>query len=127
MSLRNIRGDANFREQAEVRSLTRRDFLLSSAGAGAGLYVLGLGGLAPGAEAQAAPLLDLDIFARGFPRAFYGRGVEGDVRSGTVSYEDWESRYLPLDGIVGKVLNEAHYYTGKNNLPYFLRFKNQNP
>ncbi|MGH3146920.1 MAG: hypothetical protein ACRDTR_14090, partial [Rubrobacter sp.] len=42
-------------------------------------------------------------------------------------YEDWESRYLPLDGIVGKVLNEAHYYTGKNNLPYFLRFKNQNP
>ncbi|MGH3145556.1 MAG: hypothetical protein ACRDTR_07100, partial [Rubrobacter sp.] len=100
--------------------LTRRDFLLTSMGLGAGLFVLG-----PGGRSSASPL-QLDVF-KGYPNALFFRQPEYDFRSGEPSYEDWESRYLPLDGIVGKVLNEAHYYTGKNNLPYFLRFKNQNP
>jgi hypothetical protein len=119
------RGGVVSKQARPCRGLTRRDFLL--AGAGAGLFVFGLGGGWPlgGSEAEAAPL-DLDVFG-GFPRAFYGRHVEGEVRSGDYSYEEWEKRNLPLGGILGKVLNEAHDYTGRNNLEWFLRYKNQNP
>jgi hypothetical protein len=102
------------RKRAEPCGLTRRDFLL--AGAGAGLFVLGLGGLGPGGEAEASPL-DLDVFG-GHPRAFFFRQTETDARDGELSYAQWEKRYLPLGGIVGKVLNEENYYTGKNNLTF---------
>ncbi|MGH3147881.1 MAG: hypothetical protein ACRDTR_18990 [Rubrobacter sp.] len=91
--------------------------------AGAGMFVLGLGGLAQGADA-APPNLDI---LGDHPRAFFFRQAEGDASDGVLSYEEWESRYLALDGIVGKVLNEENYYTGKNNLPFFRQFKQQNP
>src|SRR5215210_6422297 len=112
--------------QAKTRSLSRRDFLVAGAGAGAGLFVLGLGGLGSRSEAEAAPL-DLDVFAKGFPRAFFFRQTESDAAFGQLTYEEWESKYLPLGGILGKVLNEAHYYGDRNNLPFFLRYKSQNP
>src|SRR5215210_8466683 len=90
-------------EQSEPCLLTRRDFLVAGAGAGVGLFALGLGGLGPtSTEAEAAPL-DLDVFA-GYPRAFFYRHVEGEARSGRLSYEEWEKRYLALGGLVGKVL-----------------------
>ncbi len=112
--------------RARAGSLSRRDFLLASAGAGAGLALLGSGGRPTPAHAQGS-LGGLDVFSRGYPRAFYGRHVEGAVRSGDLTYPEFEGKYLPLDGVLGKVLNEAHYYTGRPNLEYFLRFKEENP
>ncbi len=44
-----------------------------------------------------------------------------------LTYEEWEKRYLPLDGIVGKVLNEEHDYSEKDNLRWFLDFKVDHP
>jgi hypothetical protein len=94
------------------------------AGAGARLIVLGLG-RAGGREAEAAPL-DLDLLTRGYPSAVSFRPSVGED-PGPVAYEQWEKRLLPLGGIVGKVLNEAHDYTGKNNLSYFVNYKQRNP
>ncbi len=89
-------------------------------GLGAGLLVLG-----PAGCASASPLDPGG--PGGYPKALSFRQPEWDFRTGDVSYEDWESRYLPLEGIVGKVLNDAHYYADRPNLEYFLRYKNQNP
>jgi hypothetical protein len=120
-----LSGQSGARRVAEPCGLTRREFLL--AGAGAGLFVLGLSGLGPGSSEAEAALLDLDLFAKGFPHAFFFRQTEGDARDGELTYTEWEKRYLPLDGIVGKVLNEENYYTKKHNLKWFLNYKRRNP
>jgi hypothetical protein len=113
-------------EQAALRRLlTRRDFLVGSAGVG--LVVRGSGNLGPGcSDAEAAPL-DLDLFTKGFPRAFFFRQSESDASTDQLTYEEWEKRYLPLGGIVGKVLNEEHNYADRNNLQWFLDYKQRNP
>jgi hypothetical protein len=105
--------------------MTRRDFLVGSAGVG--LVVLGSGNLGPvSSDAEAAPL-DLDLFAKGSPRAFFFRQSESDASTGELTYEEWEKRYLPLGGIVGKVLNEEHNYADRNNLQWFLDYKEAHP
>src|SRR5215213_5303677 len=107
------------------RGLTRREFLAASAG----LLGLGLGGwylLGTNKEDETA-ILDLEVFRQGYPRAFFFRTPEGAAASGKLSYREWEKRFLPLNGIMGKVLNEMHDHTGKNNLEFFLRYKKENP
>src|SRR3712207_3152269 len=95
-------------------------------GVGAGLFALGSSGWSSASSVAASPL-DLDVF-KGYPNALFFRQPEYDARSSDLSfYEEWESRYLPLGGIVGKVLNDAQDYSGKNNLEWFLRYKSQNP
>jgi hypothetical protein len=120
--------DGGMHEAAAGRGLTRREFLLSSAGAG--FLALGVAGWGPpgfGAGEAAAAVSDLDINQKGYPRAFFYRRTEGDAFHGNFTYDEWAKRFLPLNGIVGKVLNEAHDYAGQNNLPFFLRFKRENP
>ena len=114
------------RGHARAGMLTRRDFLLASAGAGAGLAFLGSGGRPTPAHAQAS-LGGLDVFAESHPHAFYSRHVEGAVRSGDLTYEEFKNKYQPLDGVLGKVLNEAHYYANRPNLEFFRRFKEDFP
>ncbi len=109
-------------KRAKPHELTRRGFLL----AGAGLFAAGFGGRPQVARAQPS-LGSLDVFSRGYPHALYGRSVEDTARSGELTYDEFEKKYMPLDGIVGKVLNEAHYYTGKNNLRWFTDFKADHP
>ncbi len=103
-------------------SLSRRDFLV----AGAGLFVLGVGGgLGPGAEAGAAPI-GLEVFG-GYPRALSFRPSVLEAHHNEIPYELFEKRNLPLGGIVGKVLNEAHDHTDRRNFEYFLRYKADHP
>jgi len=112
--------------RAEGRhTLTRQRFL--GAGIGAGLFVLGVGGWASSGRGGGAPS-GLEIFEQGYPRAFFFRQPEVEARRGNISYEEWEKRYLPLNGIVGKVLDESNEHAGKyDNLPFFLRYKKNNP
>ena len=130
------RGSGGVEGPWDARTLTRRRFLIASIGAG--LSVLGLGGSAcdtRGGGSQPAlqgegSLPGLEIFRQGYPRAFFFRLPEVDARrrQGNLSYEEWEKRYLPLNGIVGKVLYETSDHAGKyDNLPFFLRYKENNP
>ena len=107
-------------KRATPNELTRRGFLL------AGLLAAGFGGRPRVARAQPS-LGSLDVFSRGYPHALYGRSVEDTARSGELTYDEFEKKYMPLDGIVGKVLNEAHDYSGKNNLRWFTDFKADHP
>lgn len=79
-----------------------------------------------GGEAAAAPL-DLEVFQQGYPRSFFFRQTESEARSGEYTFEEWEKRYLPLGGIMGKVLNEEHDHSNRNNLSFFQRYKQNNP
>lgn len=99
----------------------------ASAGVGAGLFTLGLG--APfWSGHEEGSLRGLEIFRQGYPRGLFFRQAEVEARRGKLSYEEWEKRYLPLNGIVGKVLDEANEYAGKyDNLTFFLRYKENNP
>jgi hypothetical protein len=103
-----------------------------SAGLGVGLLVLGAGGCIWNGREEDSPNdsspPDLEIFRKGYPRAFFFRQTETEARSGNLSYEMWEKRYLPLNGIVGKVLDESSEHSGKyDNLPFFLQYKENNP
>jgi len=120
------------RKQAPAREFTRRRFLGASAGIGAGLFVLSLGDLACSSSAEDTPLegssYDLEIFRRGYPRALFFRMPEVEARRGVLSYEEWEKKFLPLNGIVGKALDESSEHEGQyDNLPFFLRYKENNP
>lgn len=133
-------GDGTARGEAGGRrDLTRRDFLLASASAGAGLY-LGLGnrGLVSAAGAQPAPpASNLEIFNAGWPRTFFFRQTEYEARDraisgqapGSLEFPEWEKRFSPLGGIMGKVLDEEHDFTsvGGQNLNWFKQFKEKNP
>src|ERR671914_454205 len=94
-------------KRAAARSLTRRRFLGASAGLGAGLFVLGLGDHIWSDRSEDTHIGDsssgLEIFRQGYPRALFFRQSEVEARGGNYSYEEWEKRYLPLGGIVGKV------------------------
>lgn len=107
------------------RKLSRGEFL--AAGAGAGLSVLALGPRGLALDGAGAQVPGLEIFEQGYPRAFFFRQVEDDARAGRLSFEQWEKKYLPLNGIMGKALNEARDYNDHNNLSFFLRYKANNP
>src|SRR5215212_6679722 len=118
-------GDRVEREGATARTLTRRRFL--GASAGAALFALGLGGCIRGGHEEGSPP-GLEILRQGYPRAFFFRQSEAEARGGNLSYEKWEKRYLPLGGIVGKVLDESNEHVGQyDTRPFFLRYKENNP
>jgi hypothetical protein len=111
------------------RELTRRDFLMTSVGTVAGLSVLGpRSWVLSGGEAQAMLVSSLEIFWQGYPRAFFFlRQLENEALSGSLSYEEWEKMHLPLNGVLGKVLNEEREYSGTDNLLLLRRYKARNP
>ncbi|MDH7568816.1 MAG: hypothetical protein QHJ73_04445 [Armatimonadota bacterium] len=77
--------------------------------------------------ATAESLEELVLIKGGDPRAFFFRSSEGLARSGRVSYEEWERALLPLNGIMGKVLDEEIPNTSPTNIPFFTRFKQAHP
>ncbi|MCA1729040.1 MAG: twin-arginine translocation signal domain-containing protein [Actinobacteria bacterium] len=124
-------GDAE-EKRAATRTFTRRRFLGASAGVGAGLLVLGLGGYTWSGREESSPFggssSDLEILLQGYPRALFFRQPEVEDRRGNLSYKEWEKRYLPLNGIVGKALDESNEHAGMyDTLPFFLRYKENNP
>src|SRR3954468_14885348 len=115
---RSIEDGTKGKRAPACSKFTRRRFLSASAGIGAGLFVLGLGGFGWSDREEDSPLEGsrpgLEIFQQGYPRALFFRQSEVDARTGKFSsYEEWEKRYLPLNGIVGKVLYETSKYAGK--------------
>jgi hypothetical protein len=80
---------------------------------------------------EQAAFADLEIFRRGYPRAFFFRHSEyfaaGRYGYPALDYPQWEETFLPLNGIMGKVLSEELDHTDKRNLEYFLRFKERHP
>ena len=112
-----------------AQELTRRNFLKAGSGAMAAAPFLGSGGLfLRGREAQAATLSGLEVFSRGYPRSFlFVSQIEGDVISGSTSYEEWRNRHLPFNGILSKVLSEERAFSGTDNLPVLRRYKAENP
>ena len=129
-------GKGTGRVRPKVRKITRRDFLLASAGAG--LY-LGLGnrGVDSAAGAQTAPPGNLEIFNAGWPRTFFFRQTEYEARDRAIyrqgqppeplTFESWAKRFSPLGGIMGKVLNEEHDFSAKQNKEWFRRYKELYP
>ena len=69
---------------------------------------------------------ELEMFAKGYPRAFFFRASEGNAASGRMSFEDWEKAFLPLGGIEGKALEEE--VPGRSlNIDTFTRYKKNHP
>ncbi len=68
-----------------------------------------------------------EIFAKGYPRAFFFRASEGLARSKRFPFDAWEKGLLPLNGIMGKVLNEEIPGTSDTNVAFFTRFKANHP
>ncbi len=73
------------------------------------------------------PLTCLDLFTRGWPRAFFFRASEGMAANPQVSYQDWDRTFARLCGIEGKVLDEEVPGRSKRNVEFFTRFKSQHP
>jgi hypothetical protein len=70
----------------------------------------------------------LEIFRGGYPWAFFFRWPEVEARRADLPYEEWEEKFLPLNGILGKVLNETNEHASEHdNLPFFVRYKENNP
>jgi TAT (twin-arginine translocation) pathway signal sequence len=105
-----------------TRPISRRQFLQAGA---AGAIALAL----PPRRAYAAPAASgstLEIVSSGFPRAFVFR--QSEVLANLRSYEEWEAGFLPLEGILGKVLQEERTDTvTARNAAYFAEFKSRNP
>ncbi len=105
-----------------TRPISRRQFLQAGA---AGAIALAL----PPRRAYAAPAAAgsaLEIVNSGFPRAFVFR--QSEVLANLRSYEEWEAGFLPLGGILGKVLQEERTDTvAARNAAYFAQFKSRNP
>lgn len=110
-----------------TQEFTRRDFLVAGAGAVAGLSLLAGGWPFDNEEARAA-LADLEIFQKGYPRAFFFLPqLDQHAISGNTPYEEWRNEYLPLNGVLGKVISEERAYSGTDNLPLLNRYKKENP
>lgn len=86
-----------------------------------GMLLAGLPGPA-GAQSPAQP----EILDAGYPRAFFFRSSEGMAARG-IPYERWEKIFSPLDGIMGKALEEEVPGRSRHNIEYFTRFKKDHP
>lgn len=75
-----------------------------------------------GAQTPARP----EILDAGYPRAFFFRSSEGMAARG-MPYERWEKIFSPLDGIMGKTLEEEVPGRSVHNIDYFTRFKKARP
>ncbi|MDQ4062389.1 MAG: hypothetical protein M3122_00465 [Actinomycetota bacterium] len=106
--------------------MTRRRFL--GVGIGTGLFALGVGSWACSSGRGGGSPSGLQIFEQGYPRGLFFRQTEVDARGKSLSYEEWEKRYFPLNGIVGKALDEVDERVREaGNSSYFLRYKENNP
>lgn len=83
--------------------------------------------LRPGIRlAEAAGGRELEVLGAGYPRAIVFRQAE--VLANLRSYEEWEAAFMPLSGILGKVLFEERTDTVTDtNAEYFAQFKTRNP
>ena len=120
---RALQGPLNARTQGlTTYPINRRQFLQAGA---AGAIALAL----PPQRAYAAPLAGgstLEITGSEFPRAFVFR--QSEVLANLRSYGEWEAAFLPLEGILGKVLQEERTDTvTARNAAYFAEFKRRNP
>ncbi|MCX7012398.1 MAG: hypothetical protein NTW86_07525 [Candidatus Sumerlaeota bacterium] len=76
--------------------------------------------------ATAADLSSLEVFQKGAPRAFFFRQTEGSAATGSLPFEQWEARFLPLNGVMGKAQDEE--VPGRSaSAAYFTRFKQAHP
>ena len=78
----------------------------------------------PGIGVQSA---DLEMFEKGYPRAFFFRASEGFASNGRIDFETWEEIFLPLGGIEGKVLEEEVPGRSLRNIDFFVRYKKRHP
>jgi hypothetical protein len=78
-----------------------------------------------GAQAASSPALPA-ILDAGYPRAFFFRRTEGEAAAGKLTFEQWEKRFLPLGGIMGKVLEEEVPGRSRGQ-DYFVRYKKAHP
>jgi hypothetical protein len=69
----------------------------------------------------------LSIMQDAYPRAFYFRQTEGRAAQGQMSYEEWESGFAHLDGIMGKCLDEEIPNRSLRNIAFFTRYKEHYP
>ena len=81
----------------------------------------------PALSSWAADSPALEIFKKGWPRAFYFRQSEGMAAAGAATFEEWESRFLTLNGIMGKAQDEEVPGRSKRNIGYFTRYKKSHP
>jgi len=81
--------------------------------------------VAPAASADTSA--EREMFANGWPRAFFFRASEGLARSKRHPFDAWERAVLPLNGIMGKALNEEIPGTSDTNVGFFARFKTNHP
>jgi len=70
-------------------------------------------------------LSNLEIFQKDPPVAFFFRQSETQAASGETSYEQWEKNFVPLNGIMGKALDEEVPH-GKAK-DFFNRYKQTHP
>jgi hypothetical protein len=70
---------------------------------------------------------DLRILVDGYPQAFFFRASEGVAANPRVSYEQWETTFERLSGIMGKVLDEEVPGRSARNIDFFTRFKERHP
>ncbi|MFQ6098250.1 MAG: hypothetical protein ACE5O2_11050, partial [Armatimonadota bacterium] len=77
--------------------------------------------------ATADRIESLDLFTRGWPRAFFFRASEGMAANPRVTFDVWEANFSRLFGIEGKVLDEEVPGRSKRNVEFFSRFKERHP
>ena len=83
---------------------------------------------APTTPSLAADVTEgLDLFTRGWPRAFFFRASEGMASNPRVTYETWERNFERLCGIEGKALDEEIPGRSRRNIEFFTRFKERRP
>lgn len=108
---------------AADNDVTRRRFL----GVGGGV-LLGASLSTFGTTLADAGMLHADSAALelsgGYPRTLLFR--QSEVLAAELSYDEWEARMLPFDGIMGKMLAEEIPY-GERHIEYFTRYKRQHP
>ncbi len=69
----------------------------------------------------------LPIAKNAHPRAYFFRAAEVFASDPEITYEEWVKTFGRLLGIQGKALNEEKLAMSKKVLPFFQRFKRENP
>ena len=77
--------------------------------------------------APAGRLDNVPLLSDAYPRAFFFRQSEGRAANPAIAYERWERSFLPLDGIIGKCLDEEIPGRSRRNVEFFTRFKQRHP
>ena len=82
------------------------------------------------ANEPAAPVRsprELTLLGPDYPRVFFFRAAEGAARRSQVTFDEWESEFSRLMGIMGKCLDEEVLGSELRNPEFFSRFKRQHP